>query len=191
MIGLFFGSFNPVHIGHLVVAQHIYYEMGLEEVWFVVSPQNPFKTSASLVDKYERLHMVNLAIAECPYFKSSNLEFGLPEPSYTYDSLRAFKEAYPDKSFAMLIGSDGLQNLPRWKNGEDILRNQKIIVYPRPGFPPEGKYFSSENIHISDAPLIGVSATEIRKSIKNKTPKTFLLPKAVWEHIDQQILYTS
>ncbi|MCH8545353.1 MAG: nicotinate-nucleotide adenylyltransferase [Cryomorphaceae bacterium] len=191
MTGLFFGSFNPVHIGHLIVAQHIYYEMGLDEVWFVVSPQNPFKASNALVDKYERLHMVNLAIAECPYFKSSNLEFALPEPSYTYNSLQVFKDNYPDKSFALLIGSDSLQNLHRWKNGEDILRQQEIIVYPRPGFPPDGKYFSSPNIHISDAPLVGISSTDIRASIKNNAPKTFLLPKDVWEHIDKQLLYVS
>ncbi len=189
MTGLFFGSFNPIHIGHLIIAQHIYYEMSFEEIWFVVSPQNPFKSSKGMLDKYERLHMVNLAIEDCPYFRSSDLEFSLPTPSYTHASLEAFKLRHPEKSFSLLVGSDSLQNMARWKNGSVILNDQHITVYPRPGHPPDAHFFDFSNIAISDAPLLDISSTDFRKSVKNSNPKSFLVPDSVWTHINKQLLY--
>lgn len=189
MTGLFFGSFNPIHIGHLIIAQHIYYEMAFDEIWFVVSPQNPFKSSKGMLDKYERLHMVNLAIEDCAYFRSSDLEFSLPTPSYTHASLKAFETRYPEKSFSLLVGSDSLQNMSRWKHGSELLNQQHITVYPRPGHPPDRTYFDHPNIAISDAPLLDISSTDFRKSVKNCTPKSFLVPLTVWDHINNQLLY--
>lgn len=190
MTGLFFGSFNPIHIGHLIIAQHIFFEMAFDEVWFVVSPQNPLKSSKGMLDKYERLHMVNLAIEDCTYFRSSDLEFSLPSPSYTYASLEAFKIRYPNKEFSLMVGSDSLRNMLKWKEGESLLNHQHITVYPRPGHPPEKHFYDNTNIVISDAPLIDISSTNFRKSIERKSPKSFLVPLSVWQHITNQLLYT-
>jgi nicotinate-nucleotide adenylyltransferase len=189
MTGLFFGTFNPIHVGHLILAQHLYYHQDLEAVWFVVSPQNPFKQKHNVINKYERLYMVNLAIEDCPYFKSSDLEFSLPLPSFTWDSLQAFKNQFPDKEFALIVGSDSLQNMHRWKNGGDILEKENILVYPRPGHPPAAYFFEKENITIADAPLVDVSSTLIRESIRNNKPQHFFLSDKVWRHIDRQLIY--
>src|SRR5690606_1666839 len=133
-VGLYFGSFNPVHIGHLIIANHIQQYSDLDQVWFVVSPQNPFKEKSTLVNDHERLHMINLAIEDYPNLRASNVEFSLPKPSYTIDTLMVLKEKFPNYEFSLIMGMDNLKNFHKWKNHEQILKQCSVLVYPRPGF---------------------------------------------------------
>src|SRR5688500_10385278 len=137
-IGLYFGSFNPIHTGHCIIASYICDNTGIDQVWFVVSPQNPFKSSSNLLNEYHRLHMVNLAIDGDNRLMASDIEFKLPRPSYTIDTLTYLQEKYPANDFSLIIGSDSLQNLHKWKNGDLIMSNYKVDVYPRPGFEVYG-----------------------------------------------------
>ena len=181
-IGLYFGSFNPVHIGHLIIANHAVNETGLNQVWFVVSPQNPFKQSASLLNEYHRLHLIKSAIDGENNLRASNVEFGLPRPSYTVDSLAYLKEKHPDHEFSILMGSDGFQNLDKWKNYEVIVANHSIYIYKRTGFDVTGTFGAT--IHILNAPLLDISSTRIRDLIKNKKSIRFLVPDVVKEEIE-------
>jgi len=131
-IGLFFGSFNPIHIGHLIIAEHIVCNTALEEVWFIVSPQNPFKKKKNLLSEYNRLHLVNIAIKDNSKLKSSDIEFKLPKPSYTIATLVYLKEKFPNKDFSLIMGSDNLENLHKWKNSDILFRDYEIFVYKRP-----------------------------------------------------------
>lgn len=133
-VGLFFGSFNPVHIGHLIIANYMANYTFLDEVWFVVSPQNPFKDKKSLGNMYDRLEMVNLAIEGADNLRASDIEFSLPQPSYTIDTLTHLSEKYPTKEFLLIMGEDNLMGITKWKNADILLRDYKIIVYPRPGY---------------------------------------------------------
>ena len=133
-VGLFFGSFNPVHVGHMIIAEHMANHTDLDEVWMVVSPQNPLKKQASLAGDYDRLHLVNLAIGENLKLRSSNIEFGLSKPSYTVDTLVYLREKYPNKEFVLIMGGDNLATLHKWKNFEVILRDYQIYVYKRPEY---------------------------------------------------------
>ena len=133
-IGLYFGSFNPVHIGHLIIANHAVNETDLNQVWFVVSPQNPFKQSSSLLNEYHRLHLIKSAIDGENGLRASNVEFSLPKPSYTVDTLAYLKEKFPTFRFSLLMGSDGFKNLDKWKNFESIVKNYPVYIYKRPGF---------------------------------------------------------
>ena len=135
-IGLYFGSFNPVHAGHLIIASHILNETDIEKVWLVVSPQNPFKQENGLLNEYHRLHLVQLATEQDNRIKASDIEFGLPKPSYTINTLTYLAEKFPDHEFSIIMGSDSFQNLHKWKNAELIIRDYEIYVYPRPGFRP-------------------------------------------------------
>lgn len=189
MIGLLFGSFNPVHIGHLIIAEYMLLTQSFEEVWFVVSPQNPHKNKSSLLDAYERLYMVELAIEEKAGLRTSNIEFQMPQPSFTIDTLKRLESDYPDKEFSMIIGMDSLLNLHRWKEGKSILETKKIFVYPRPGFLPSKEFFDMQNVKITDAPLIDISSTVIRKSFTEGKPFTYMLPNKVYKHIDKQLFY--
>jgi nicotinate-nucleotide adenylyltransferase len=133
-IGLYFGSFNPIHIGHLIIASHVADHTEMQQVWFVVSPQNPLKPSSVLLNEYHRLHLVHLAIEDDLRLKASEVEFKLPRPSYTIDTLTYLQEKYPQHEFSVIMGSDSFQNLPRWKNFEQLVKNYAFIIYNRPGF---------------------------------------------------------
>lgn len=181
-IGLYFGSFNPVHIGHLIIANHAVNETDLNQVWFVVSPQNPFKQTASLLNEYHRLHLIKSAIDGENNLRASSVEFNLPKPSYTVDSLAYLKEKYPDHEFSILMGSDGFQNLNKWKNYSVIVNNHSIYIYKRPGFAITQTH--GADVHILDAPLLEISSTHIRELIRNKKSIRFLVPDIVKEEIE-------
>lgn len=181
-IGLFFGSFNPVHVGHLIIANYSVSSTDLNQVWFVVSPQNPFKQSASLLNEHHRLHMIQSAVYGENNLRVSNIEFNLAKPSYTVDSLAYLKEKYPEHEFSILLGSDGFQNLNKWKNYEVIIRNHKLYIYKRPGYEIEETF--GANIQIIQAPFLDISSTLIRKLIKEKRSIRFLVPDIVKEEIE-------
>ena len=194
-IGLFFGSFNPIHIGHLILGNYILEHSDMEELWFVVSPQNPFKDKKSLLKDHNRLDMVQLAVKNYPKMRASNVEFSLPKPSYTIDTLTYLKEKYPNYSFALIMGEDNLDSLPKWKNAEKLTSDYQIIVYPRTF---EGgtstslsvsKIKNQENINIINAPIIELSATEIRNMIKEGKNVRPMLPPEVFEYLDGSSFY--
>lgn len=180
-IGLYFGSFNPIHIGHLIIANHILNESDIERIWFVVSPLNPFKNSENLMNEYDRLHLVQKAIEKDARLKASDIEFSLPKPSYTVHTLAYLKEKYPDYTFSIIMGSDGFQNLGKWKNPEIIVEKYSIIIYKRPGFEVDNKLNAS--IQIMDAPLLEISSTHIRGLIKQGKSIKYLIPANVEEDI--------
>ncbi len=179
-IGLYFGSFNPVHTGHLIIAKYIVQYTRLDQVWFVVTPQNPFKESAGLLNEYQRLHLVRLAIDGEDDLKASDIEFHLPRPSYTVDTLAYLTEKYPQHQFSVIMGSDSYQNLPRWKNAAVIVRNHPLFVYNRPGFEVEK---GAGNVTVLDAPLLQISATVIRNMIKQGKSIRYLVPDSVQQEI--------
>jgi len=181
-IGLYFGSFNPVHHGHLIIAQHLLNETDLEQVWMVVSPQNPFKPQKFLLNEYHRLHLLHLALENANGIKAVDIEFRLPKPSYTINTLAYLKEKYPQHSFSIIMGSDSLQNLDKWKNAEQIMENYPIYVYRRPGF--EITKHTITTLKIVDAPLLQISATHIRELIQNHKSVRFLLPESVMNEIE-------
>lgn len=187
-VGLFFGSFNPIHIGHLMMAEFFVENTDLKELWFVVSPNNPLKKKESLLDGRQRLYMVNLAVEDDARFRSSDIEFHLPIPSYTSHTLVHLQEKYPDKEFALIMGEDNLQNIEKWKNYEFILEHFPIYVYPRPNCDA-GRWRNAPNVHFVPAPQLEISATMIRDSIaQGKSVKYFLHPK-VAQCIDEMGFY--
>lgn len=190
-IGLFFGSFNPIHIGHLILANYILENSDMEELWFVVSPQNPFKDKKSLLNDHNRLDMVQLAVKNYPKMRASNIEFSLPKPSYTIDTLTYLKEKYPNYSFALIMGEDNLKSLPKWKNSERLVSDYQIIIYPRilTGEKNENEYLKHQNIHQINAPIIELSATEIRNMIKEGKNVRPMLPPEVFEYLDGSSFY--
>lgn len=186
-IGLYFGSFNPIHIGHLIIASHIANNTDVQQVWFVVSPQNPFKNSSTLLNEYHRLHLVNLAIENDPKLKVSDIEFRLPKPSYTSDTLIHLKEKYPQHAFCVIMGSDSFQNLDKWKNSEILKRDYEFFIYKRTGYPAsieKGFHFT-----LVDAPLLEISATQIRHFVKSNKSIRYLVPERVREEIEQNGYY--
>lgn len=188
-VGLYFGSFNPVHVGHLIIANHTVNETGLDQVWFVVSPQNPFKQSASLLNEYHRLHLIKSAIEGENNLRTSSVEFNLPKPSYTVDTLAYLREKHPEHEFSVLMGSDGFQNLNKWKNYEVLVANHHFYIYKRPGFEVTDTFGAT--LHILNAPLLEISSTHIRELIKNKKSVRFLVPDVVKEEIDRAGYYRS
>lgn len=188
-IGLFFGSFNPVHHGHLIIANHIAMTTDLHEVWFVVSPQNPFKKAGALLNENHRLHLLQLAIEGEKKLRASNIEFKLPRPSYTINTLTYLKEKYPPYSFSLIMGSDGFQNLDKWKNADVIIRDYPIIIYKRAGFLIPDNHPAS--ITVSDAPLLEISSTHIRYLIKKGLSIKYLVPDIVKEEIGNRGYYSS
>ncbi|MBP6286667.1 MAG: nicotinate-nucleotide adenylyltransferase [Ferruginibacter sp.] len=182
-IGLYFGSFNPVHIGHLIIASHAVNETDLNQVWFVVSPQNPFKQSSSLLNEYHRLHLIKSAIDGENGLRASNVEFSLPRPSYTIDTLAYLKEKFPTYDFSLLMGSDGFKNLDKWKNFENIIKNHPIYIYKRPGFEITETHGAKINI-LETAPLLEISSTKIRELIKKRKSIRFLVPDVVKNEIE-------
>lgn len=181
-IGLFFGSFNPIHTGHLIVANHIIEHADIDKLWFVVSPHNPLKDSNSLLNEYDRLHLVRLGIEDNPKFRASNIEFKLSKPSYTIDTLTYLSEQFPLEQFSVIMGSDSFQNIHRWKNFEHLVQNYPIIIYKRPGF--EITETHGANITIMEAPLLQISATYIREQVKQHKSIKYLVPPAVAEYIE-------
>lgn len=180
-IGLYFGSFNPIHVGHLIIANHIAYNTDLEQVWIVLSPQNPLKPSASLLNEYDRLHLLQIAVEKENRLRASNIEFFLPRPSYTIDTLTYLEEKYPEHFFSVIMGSDSLENLPQWKNYKELLKGYPLYIYKRPGH--EIRSFPEGKITVCKAPLLDISASAIRKMIKEGTSVRYLLTEVVFEYI--------
>ncbi len=188
-IGLFFGSFNPIHIGHLALANYFVEFTDLDKVWFVVSPQNPLKKRNTLLDDYQRLYMVRLAIEDFPdkYF-ASNIEFSMPKPSYTVDTLAYLKDKYPEHTFILIMGADNLLTLHKWKNYEVIAENYEIYVYPRPQ-ADLSKLKISANYKIFDAPQFDISSSFIRKAIADGKNVNFFLNDKVFKYLDEMNFY--
>ncbi len=180
-IGLFFGSFNPIHIGHLIIANHVLSHSNLDRIWFVVSPHNPLKESSSLLNENHRLHLVRLAVEKESKFKASNIEFSLPRPSYTIDTITHLTEKFPQHEFSIIMGSDSFFNIKKWKNYKEILKQCRIIIYNRPNFEPD--LTLSKNVDIVNAPLLDISSTYIRKLIKEKKSIRYLVIDEVMDYI--------
>ncbi|MEO5682733.1 MAG: nicotinate (nicotinamide) nucleotide adenylyltransferase [Chitinophagaceae bacterium] len=187
-IGLYFGSFNPVHIGHCIIASHIVQNTALDRVWMVVSPQNPFKESAGLLNEYHRLHLVKLATENEVNIKASDIEFHLPRPSYTIDTLTYLKEKHPEHEFSVVLGSDGLQNLHKWKNATVLVKEHIFYVYKRPGF--EIINTLRARLEIMEAPLLEISSTHIRDMIRQGKSVRYLVPDKVREEIEMYHYYS-
>jgi nicotinate-nucleotide adenylyltransferase len=190
-IGLYFGSFNPIHHGHLLIATYIVQHTSLEQVWFVVSPHNPLKPATSLLNEYHRLYLVQLAIEGEKDLKAQDIEFRLPKPSYTADTLIYLQEKYPAHEFAIILGSDSFQNLPRWKNADWLLRNFSLYVYKRPGHEDLPVYPQAKEVHILQAPLLPISSTEIRKDIKEGRSIRYQVPENVRAEIERNNYYNA
>lgn len=195
-IGLFFGSFNPIHVGHLIIASHMAQEGEIDEVWLVVSPQNPLKKKDSLLSDLHRLYMVNLAVEDDPRLKASDIEFKLPQPSYTINTLVHLAEKYPDHTFSLIMGEDNLRSFHKWKNYEEIIRNYKVYVYPRvltsqelENKPEQHELMDHPGFTMVDAPLMKVSASHIRKTIKSGKDARYLLTEPVWKYCDEMSFY--
>ncbi|MBR4216088.1 MAG: nicotinate-nucleotide adenylyltransferase [Bacteroidales bacterium] len=188
LTGLYFGSFNPIHNGHLMLANYLVEYGGIGELWFVISPQNPFKEKKSLLPDYQRLELVHRAVDDFKKFRACDVEFSLPKPSYTIDTLTYLKEKYPNKEFCLIIGSDNVERFPRWKNAQQIIDNYHILIFPRKDCPV-GDFANYPNVHIVDAPLIEVSSTFIRESIANGKDVRFYMPPKVWEYVDEMNFY--
>lgn len=186
--GLFFGSFNPIHVGHLVIAEYMVSRTDLDEVWIVVSPQNPLKAKKSLANNFDRLHLVRLAVEDNPNLQVSDIEFKLPIPSYTVDTLTYLREKHPKREFVLIMGGDNLCSLPKWKNHEILLRDYQIYVYNRPSYGdcPLKDY---ESIEFYNAPLMDISATFIRKSIKEDLSIRYLVTPKVFDEIMKSGMY--
>ncbi len=185
-IGLYFGSFNPIHVGHLIIAQSLFQRGGLDQVWFVVSPQNPLKKQESLAHELDRLRMVELAIEDNFDFRVTDVEFRMPRPSYTIDTLTYLSDKYPQHQFSLFLGSDNLNHFSKWKNYQAILDNYPILVYPRTG---EFKRMDHPGVSYVQAPLLDISATFIRQSIQEGLSVRYLLPQKVEEYILDKKLY--
>ncbi len=187
-VGLFFGSFNPVHVGHMIIANFMATQTDLKQVWMVVSPQNPLKSKASLASDYDRLHLVQLAIGDNPNLLASNIEFKLPQPSYTIDTLTYLKEKFPERTFALIMGGDNLATLHKWKNYELILRDYEIYVYQRPNYAL-GDLSEHPKVKIFEAPQMHISASYIRNCIKEGHSIEYLVPDSVFESLEKSQLY--
>ena len=182
-IGLYFGSFNPVHTGHLIIANHFLNFTDLKKIWFVVSPQNPFKEAPSLLNEYHRLHLLKLATEDDIRIRILDIEFSLPKPSYTAVTLVHLEEKYPGNQFSIIMGSDSFQNLHKWKNFETIIKNYPISIYRRPGF--EVKNDINAKVNIMEAPLLDISASKIREMIREKKSIRYMVPEKVREEIER------
>lgn len=189
-IGLFFGSFNPIHNGHLIIAQAVLEEPGIDQIWFVVSPKNPLKKSKSLLHEFDRLDLVEVAIRDNPKMKATDIEFNLPKPNYTINTIVSLKEKFPENQFVLIIGQDNLSQFPKWKNYLEILKEVELYVYPRPGSGTTN-LDGHPKVKFVDAPVVDISATLIRESIKNSKSVKYLLPEAVAYQIDKKGFYTN
>ncbi len=187
-VGLFFGTFNPIHIGHLIIASYMVNFTDIDELWFIVSPQSPFKKKSTLLSNYHRLEMVEMAIEKQENMCVSDIEFRLPLPSYTINTLAYLKERYSNNKFVLIMGADNLATINKWKNYEIILQDYEIYVYPRPNVTP-GEYASHPSVKITSAPIIEISSSFIRDAIKNKKNVSFFLPDKVYQYIKDMHFY--
>ncbi|MBK8808776.1 MAG: nicotinate-nucleotide adenylyltransferase [Bacteroidales bacterium] len=187
-IGLYFGSFNPIHIGHLAIANYMIEFSDLEQIWFVVTPQSPDKKQASLLPDYQRYELVYRAIEDFQYFRVSNIEFTLPKPSYTIDSLVHIGEKFPEHTFSLIMGADNLVTINKWKNAEIILKDYNIYVYPRPHIIIE-EYLNYSTIKIVEAPLMEISSSFIREAIKKGKNLKAFVPLKTWNYIEEMNFY--
>ncbi len=188
-VGLFFGSFNPIHIGHLIIAEYMADQPDLDQVWMVVSPHNPLKSRTTLANDFDRLHMVQLAIDDNPKLRASNIEFSLPKPSYTIDTMAYLHEKYPEHQFSLIMGSDNLENIHKWKNFSVLLERYTIHIYNRQGTqstlaPPE-----ATDIRFYDVPLLDISSTFIRQRIEQGHSIRYMVPESVYQFLDGSRLY--
>ena len=188
-VGLLFGSFNPVHIGHLVIANYMSAYCRLEEVWWVVTPQNPLKTAQELADASHRLEMSRLAVASCPRFRVCDIEFTLPAPTYTIDTLHALRERYPQHEFCLLIGSDNWLQLPEWKGFKQLLQETELLVYPRFGYDVPEITQPISTVHFIQAPRLEISSSFIRSAFAEGLFLDCFLPAPVYEYIRKHHLY--
>ncbi|UPT72090.1 MAG: nicotinate (nicotinamide) nucleotide adenylyltransferase [Flavobacterium sp. JAD_PAG50586_2] len=189
-IGLYFGTFNPIHIGHVIIANHMAEHSDLDQIWLVVTPHNPHKQKTTLLDDYQRFHMVTLATEDFTKIKPSDIEFKLPQPNYTVHTLAHLGEKFPQHEFALIMGEDNLNSLHKWKNYEVILANHSVYVYPRLNSGEiDEQFINHPKIHRVGAPVIELSSTFIRESIRNKKNVSPMLPQKVWEYIDSSAFY--
>lgn len=187
-IGLYFGSFNPIHTGHLIIANHVLEHTELDKIWFVVSPQNPLKKSATLLNEYDRLYLTQLAIESNSKFRASNVEFHLPRPSYTINTLTYLTEKFPYEHFYVIMGSDSYGNLHRWKNYQQIFDNYNLIVYLRPEFPVKEDE-APNKVQFLNAPLLAISSSFIRKLVQKGKSIKYLVPDEVANYIAGNAYY--
>lgn len=188
-VGLFFGSYNPVHIGHMAIANYMVEYASIDQLWFVVSPQNPLKNQSKLLNDYQRLELVHRAIQDDNRFRVSNIEFNLPKPSYTVDTLAYLKDQFPNYEFVILMGSDNLENFHKWKNYQVIIENYGILVYPRPGHDISEVTKHKNITVVKEAPLMEISASFIRKAIRDGKDIRHFLPAEVWNYIEEMNFY--
>ncbi|WP_046754895.1 nicotinate (nicotinamide) nucleotide adenylyltransferase [Kordia jejudonensis] len=189
-VGLYFGTFNPIHIGHLAIANHMAEYSDLDAIWMVVTPHNPFKKKSTLLDNHHRYEMVSIATEEYPKIQPSNIEFKLPQPNYTVHTLAHLQEKYPQHEFCLIMGEDNLKSLHKWKNYEVILENHEVYVYPRISEGTvEHQFTDHPKIHKVNAPIMEISSTFIRKAIKEQKNIKPLLPEHVWNYIDLMNFY--
>lgn len=188
-VGLFFGSFNPIHVGHLILSNLIQQYANLDQVWFVVSPQNPLKEKKDLLNVYQRIHLVELAIENNPKLKVCTIELDLPTPSYTIDTLTVLQEKHPTHQFSIIMGSDNISSLNKWKNYEKLLEKYPVLIYNRPAYPADISAYSMGNFSIFNLPLLDISASYIRTALKEGKSIQYLVPPAVWEEIEKSRWY--
>ncbi len=189
-IGLFFGTFNPIHVGHLIIANHMAEFTNLEEVWFVVTPHNPFKVKSTLLADHHRFRLVSETTEDYPKLKPSNIEFGLPQPNYTINTLVYLAERHPEHDFNLIMGLDNLHTFPKWKNSEVILEDYEIYVYPRVSEKKDlPELLNHEKVHMIDAPIVEISSTFIRKAVKDRKDIRALMPYKAWKYMDEMNFY--
>ena len=186
-VGLYFGSFNPIHIGHMAIANYMVEFTDMDQLWFVISPHNPFKDRKSLLADHHRLELVERALGDDHRFQVTDIEFKMPTPSYTIDTLAWLSEKYPSNEFVIIMGSDGLPSFPKWKNASEIQKNYRRFVYPRPGFPADTS--KQANLELVDAPHIEISSSFIRKAISEGKDIRHFLPPPVWKYLDEMNFY--
>jgi nicotinate-nucleotide adenylyltransferase len=186
--GLFFGSFNPIHTGHLIIASYMREFTDLEQVWFVISPQNPLKAKESLLPDHHRLMLVKTAIEDDPEFKAVDIEFRMLKPSYTIHTLAYLNESYPDREFVLIAGTDILHSFHKWKNYQQILDEYQIYIYNRPGYQ-KGVYSNHPSVKYFEAPMMQLSSSFIRKAIHDGKDVRYMLPHKVWEYIREMHFY--
>ena len=187
-IGLYFGSFNPVHNGHLIIANHVINNTDLKQVWMIVSPQNPLKKSNSLLNEYDRLHLLQSALEGETKIKASSIEFNLPKPSYTIHTLTYLKEKYKQHQFSIIMGSDSYTNIKKWKNYELIILNYEIYIYERIGYPIENN--DNAQINLLEAPIIQISSSTIRDNLKKGKSIRYLVPDSVNLQVKENKYYS-
>ena len=189
-IGLYFGTFNPIHVGHLIIANHMVENSDLDEVWLVVTPHNPFKKKSSLLDNNHRFELAYRATEKYGKIKPTDIEFSLPQPNYTVHTLAHISEKYPQHDFCLIMGEDNLKSFHKWKNYEVILEHHHIYVYPRISVGKiETRFDNHPKIHLTEAPIVEISSTQIRKGIKDQKNVQPLLSDAVWKYIDEMNFY--